>query len=281
MRFLLDGGTPLSNKQFSIRTGLSVILLIGLIIGWLTDRSRQAKQFAARQAELELETQRHKQTAEQLSQWYASNHSMEGMPISLRDAVEQSTAEVVAPQSGYRLLRSRNAHLTLAYVGLTGASYRIRGGPLKYELVAEDLSGPTPKEIYRLEGPVNPNEPDLQSLRNPENTDGVLTYCRPTHIFAPMRRNQQRECTTDPYRICFVQGPFSTIEVPAHELWPEWIYDGNIPAPRLNTTGTHDRVAQMQPDKWLTMYTQELTASDGRKARVQFRLKCEEQIRQD
>lgn len=251
--------------RFTIRSALVLILFVGLTFAWLSDRRRLESRYRTEHEQREqAET-----VLQRLSAWYAANHSLEALPDDLREVVAEAPVEVVDPEEGYRLFRVRDAEATLAHVGLKGDSFRIRGGPLQYEFVAEEFSGEESRVIYRHVGSAGAMA---------HNTDGVLTFSWPRMLFKPFRRGVQREPAEEPYRFSFADGSFQPILVPIQDVWPDWIYAAEEKPGPTRAGGVLIRDSVIPANETVTMFFQEMVASDGRKARVRLIVTCQPQV---
>lgn len=262
-----DGQSHVRRHQFTLKAAFLVVVVLSLALGWITDRRR----LQLRSSNLLQHETKQRALAEsklnQLATWVASNSSLENVPRELRKTIGESTPSSLDPADGFRLFAVPHAAMTLAYVGLDGQSFRVRGGPCRYKLLGEDLSGSEARVIYELIGPTNQNPP--------RNADGVLTYARPRTLFQPYRVGAtSRKPADTEFLVSCSQGSDGLIRIPAADVWPDWIHT----APdikRLEGFEVLSRENVIRPSEPVFLFSEELVSSDGRRARVTFSITCE------
>ncbi len=249
--------------QFSMRSMMVAMLVVALGVGWFADRQISQARFRT-QLQAEAERSAAADTrVRQFANWYAVEHSLVEIPDEHRNLVDP----YFNPREGFRLMRLRNAQLPPAQAALHGKSFRVRGGPFQFELVAEDSSGPEPVTTFRLAGP----EGDLAST----NADGVFTYVWPA-LFKFV--SGQRQPSEEAYVVTFgQQGSFKPISVSVTEVWPDWIYtaEGSKQVERTEVEGRAGIIPAGTPQ---TLFSEEWAAADGRKARVRLIVTCKPQV---
>ncbi len=250
------------------------MLIVGLILGWWTDRRRiEARTGMALQQETQRRTSAESGLS-RLSTWYATNHALDDLPNELRELVGGASAEEVDPKSGFRIFRVANAATTLAHVGMQGDSFRIRGGPLRHEFVAEDLSGETPRVIFHYIGSENTTQ---------RNTDGIITFTMPQTLFKPFRAGTRREPSDQAYWFTFAQarGAYRPVSVATKDVWPDWIYAPDGMVGPVHGGQLLERVVVVSPNEPVVMFSQEVSGTNGRRARVRLTITCQPQLSSD
>ncbi len=250
--------------QFSMRSMMVAMLVVALGVGWFADRQISQARFRTQlQAEAERSAAANLRVS-QFANWYAMEYSLDELPDEFRDLVDP----YFDPRDGFRLMRLQHARLPPAYAGLDAKSFRVRGGPFRYEFVAEDVSAEKPVTIFRLAGP--------EGAAAAKNADGVFTYVQPSFRFV-----NGKPISADEYLFTFdQQGSGSPVTVLARDVWPDWIYttaEGVKRVERREVEGRNGIIPADSPEK---LFSDEWAAADGRRVRVRLTVTCKPQVKE-